>query len=60
MGVSAEITPARLRRPKELHIVPWATHLFEEPGALGQVSQLAKEWFERHLAAEQRENGREP
>jgi putative phosphoribosyl transferase len=51
---------ARLRGPKELHIVPGATHLFEEPGALDQVSQLAKEWFERHLAAEQRGNRREP
>jgi putative phosphoribosyl transferase len=51
---------ARLRGPKQLHIVPGATHLFEEPGALDQVSQLAKEWFERHLAAEPRGNGREP
>jgi putative phosphoribosyl transferase len=30
--------------------VPGATHLFEEPGALEQVSSLAKEWFERHLS----------
>jgi putative phosphoribosyl transferase len=41
---------ARLKAPKELQIVPGATHLFEEPGALERVSQLAKEWFERHLA----------
>jgi putative phosphoribosyl transferase len=41
---------ARLRRPKELRIVPGATHLFEEPGALDQVSRLAREWFERYLA----------
>jgi dienelactone hydrolase len=40
---------ARLKEPKELQIVPGATHLFEEPGALDRVSQLAKEWFERHL-----------
>jgi putative phosphoribosyl transferase len=41
---------ARLHAPKNLQIVPGATHLFEERGALDQVSQLAKEWFERHLA----------
>jgi len=40
---------ARLKGPKELQTVPGATHLFEEPGALGQVSDLAKNWFERHL-----------
>jgi putative phosphoribosyl transferase len=40
---------ARLKGPKELQIVPGATHLFEEPGALDRVSQLAREWFERHL-----------
>ena len=41
---------ARLGTPKDLQIVPGATHLFEEPGALEQVSSLAKEWFERHLS----------
>jgi len=30
-------------------IVPGATHLFEEPGALGEVARLARNWFERHL-----------
>jgi putative phosphoribosyl transferase len=40
---------ARLEGRKELQIVPGATHLFEEPGALDQVSQLAKAWFERYL-----------
>jgi dienelactone hydrolase len=40
---------ARLKGRKELQIVPGATHLFEEPGALDQVSQLAKAWFERHV-----------
>jgi pimeloyl-ACP methyl ester carboxylesterase len=34
-----------------LEIVPGATHLFEEPGALEQVSQLARDWFVRHLAS---------
>jgi dienelactone hydrolase len=33
----------------ELRIVPGATHLFEEPGALEQVAQLAGDWFERFL-----------
>jgi putative phosphoribosyl transferase len=40
-----------LRCPKELVIVPGATHLFPEPGALEEVSRLAKEWFVRHLAS---------
>ena len=34
---------------KRLEIVPGATHLFEEPGALARVSDLALEWFEEHL-----------
>ena len=32
-----------------LEIVPGATHLFEEPGALEQVARLARDWFVRHL-----------
>jgi len=32
-----------------LAVVPGATHLFEEPGALEEVSLLAGDWFERHL-----------
>ena len=36
---------------KLLEIVPGATHLFEEPGTIEQVSRLSSEWFERHLAA---------
>ena len=32
-------------------VVPGATHLFEEPGALDEVARLAREWFERHLVA---------
>ncbi len=34
---------------KKLEIVPGATHLFEEPGALDQVSKLAKMWFTKYL-----------
>jgi dienelactone hydrolase len=40
---------AALRSEKQLVIIPGATHLFEEPGALEQVAQLAREWFERYL-----------
>lgn len=36
---------------KRVEIVPGATHLFEEPGALGKVSELAVGWFTSHLAA---------
>jgi alpha-beta hydrolase superfamily lysophospholipase len=36
---------------KELMIVPGATHLFEEPGALGEVARAAAVWFEKHLSA---------
>lgn len=35
---------------KRLVVVPGATHLFEEPGALDQVARLAAEWFSRYLA----------
>jgi dienelactone hydrolase len=42
---------ARLRGPKELTVVPGATHLFEEPGALERVSELARDWFLHHVAA---------
>jgi len=41
----------RLRCEKRLEIVPGATHLFEEPGALEAVARLARAWFERHLGA---------
>ncbi len=41
----------QLRCDKRLVIVHGATHLFEEPGALDEVARLAREWFERHLAA---------
>jgi len=40
----------RLRCDKQLNIVPGATHLFEEPGALDDVVRLATAWFRRHLA----------
>jgi putative phosphoribosyl transferase len=40
---------AQLRSEKQLVIIPGATHLFEEPGALDKVAWLAREWFQRHL-----------
>lgn len=42
---------ARMKAPVELKIVPRATHLFEEPGALAQVADYAAEWFWDHLRA---------
>jgi dienelactone hydrolase len=35
---------------KRLDIVPGATHLFEEPGTLEEVTQLARDWFADHFA----------
>jgi putative phosphoribosyl transferase len=39
-----------MRTEVRLEIVPRATHLFEEPGALEEVARLARAWFVRHLA----------
>jgi dienelactone hydrolase len=38
---------------KQLAIVPGATHLFEEPGALQQVAWLATRWFNKHLVSDE-------
>ena len=35
--------------PKDLVVVPGASHLFEEPGALEAVARAARDWFVRHL-----------
>jgi putative phosphoribosyl transferase len=40
----------KLRCEKRVEVVSGATHLFEEPGALEEVSRLAAEWFAKHLA----------
>jgi putative phosphoribosyl transferase len=40
---------AKLRCPKELILVPRATHLFEEPGALDKVAELARDWFMKYF-----------
>jgi len=41
----------RLRCPNEVIVVPGASHLFEEPGALDAVAGLASQWFAKHLGA---------
>src|SRR4029453_6671960 len=41
----------RMRCEVKLEIVPGATHLFEEPGALEQVAKLASDWFVDHIGA---------
>jgi len=41
----------RMHCPCELAVVPGATHLFEEPGALERVAALAADWFASRLAA---------
>jgi putative phosphoribosyl transferase len=41
----------RLAGEKKIEIIPGATHLFEEPGALEQVARLAEDWFREHLTA---------
>lgn len=40
---------ALLQCEKQLKIIPGATHLFPEPGALENVAELASEWFSRHF-----------
>ena len=46
-----EAAAARFRCEHRLVVVPRATHLFEEPGALEEVAHLAGDWFTAHLAA---------
>src|SRR5574341_384989 len=48
---------AELRCEHQVEIVAGATHLFEEPGKLEQVAQLARQWFLRHLGAAARGAG---
>lgn len=42
---------ALLRCPKDLVIVPGASHLFEEPGCMSQVAELAAGWFLKNFKA---------
>lgn len=45
----------QLTAPVALELVPGATHLFEEEGALEQVAELARDWFVDHLSRAQHE-----
>lgn len=47
---------AKLKNVKALEIVPAATHLFPEPGAMETVIALAARWFKKYLVAPLREN----
>jgi putative phosphoribosyl transferase len=38
-----------LAAPHRITVIPGATHLFEEPGALEKVAVLAANWFGQHL-----------
>lgn len=38
-----------IKAEKQMEIIPGATHLFEEPGTLEEVAQLAAEWFRKYL-----------
>jgi putative phosphoribosyl transferase len=44
---------AALNFKKHLHVVPGATHLFEEPGALDRVVEAAGDWFAQHLQGQE-------
>ena len=46
-----EMARDQMRCEVKLEIIPDATHLFEEPGALEQVAKLASEWFVNHIGA---------
>jgi len=49
-GASTGAAAARMRHAvKELVIIPGAGHLFEEPGAMEQVSDHARRWFQQYL-----------
>jgi len=51
LELNREAMAAMAHAEVTLEVVPGATHLFEESGALERVSELARDWFERHLAA---------
>lgn len=48
LGMNREAA-GHLRGETRLEVIPGATHLFGEPGALEEVSRLAAEWFAKHL-----------
>ena len=44
------LTQMKAGSEKKLVIVPGASHLFEEPGALEYAARLARDWFQAHLS----------
>jgi dipeptidyl aminopeptidase/acylaminoacyl peptidase len=40
---------SEMRAEAKLVVIPGASHLFEEPGALEDVAELARDWFEKYL-----------
>ena len=44
----------QIRSVKKLSVIKDASHLFEEPGCMDSVAQLATEWFTRHLPSDGR------
>jgi putative phosphoribosyl transferase len=48
---------AKMRCPVKLELIPGATHLFEEPGALEAVARLASDWFTKHLTGDLQPDG---
>ena len=54
-----EMARDQMRCEVKLEIIPGATHLFEEPGALEQVAKLASDWFSLHLSARAGHSDRE-
>jgi len=50
--VRVAVGDAVLPAEKRLVIVPGATHLFEEPGALEEVARLAADWFSHYLGGD--------
>lgn len=49
LGMTRDVLP-EFGATAELEVIPGAGHLFEEPGALERVAELARDWFARHLA----------
>jgi len=50
LGMNRDALERLASREGKLVIIPGATHLFEEPGALEEVARVAAEWFHKHLA----------
>ncbi|MEU0742103.1 alpha/beta family hydrolase [Streptomyces sp. NPDC006134] len=48
LGLNQEAA-RRLRAPHTVHVVPGATHLFEEPGTLDRAADAARRWCDEHL-----------